>query len=129
MTYVLWTLQALLALAFLFAGGMKLVMPIEMLTEQSPLPGLFIRVVGVLEVAGALGLILPGIFRVKARLLTPLAAVELAQVMVAAAVLTLATTGDYVSAAIPLVIGVLLAGVAAGRYLTPRRPSAIVGIG
>jgi hypothetical protein len=129
MTYVLWTLQALLALAFLFAGGMKLVMPIEMLTEQSPLPGLFIRVVGVLEVAGALGLILPGLFKIKARLLTPLAAVELAQVMLAAAVLTLATTGDYVSAAIPLAIGVLLAGVAAGRYLTPRRPSAIVGIG
>ena len=129
MTYALWTLQALLALAFLFAGGMKLVMPIEMLTAQSPLPGMFIRIVGILEVAGALGLILPGIFKIKARLLTPLAAIELAQVMLAAGVLTFAVSGDLVGAAVPLIVGVLLVCVAAGRHLTPRRPSVIVQVG
>ena len=34
----LWTLQALLAALFLFAGGMKLVMPLAALTQQTPLP-------------------------------------------------------------------------------------------
>ena len=39
MTYALWIVQALLTLIFLFAGGMKLVLPLEGLTEQMPLPG------------------------------------------------------------------------------------------
>ena len=53
-------LQVLLALIFLFTGSMKLILPIEALTAQLPLPGLFVRFIGVAEVAGALGLILPG---------------------------------------------------------------------
>ena len=45
MTYVLWIVQALLALVFLFAGGMKIVMPLDVLYAQMPLPlpGVFIR--------------------------------------------------------------------------------------
>ena len=39
MTYVLWGVQGLLALLFLFTGGMKLVLPLEVMTEQTPLPG------------------------------------------------------------------------------------------
>ena len=61
MTYALWIVQGLLALLFLFAGGMKLVLPIEALTEQMPLPGLFVRFIGVAEVLGAIGLIVPGL--------------------------------------------------------------------
>ena len=38
MTYALWMVQGLLALLFLFAGGMKLVLPLEELTAQMPLP-------------------------------------------------------------------------------------------
>ena len=56
MTYVLWIIQALLALLFLFTGGIKLVLPLEMLTEQTPLPGWFVRFLGVAEVLGAIGL-------------------------------------------------------------------------
>jgi uncharacterized membrane protein YphA (DoxX/SURF4 family) len=56
----LWTLQALLAALFLFAGGMKLVSPIAALTQQVALPGPFLRFIGLAEVLGALGLILPG---------------------------------------------------------------------
>ena len=54
------TIQGLLALLFLFAGGMKLLLPIEVLLAQivAPLSGLFIRFIGVIEVAGVLGLIL-----------------------------------------------------------------------
>ena len=35
MIYVLWTVQGLLALLFLFAGSMKFIMPIEMMTKQT----------------------------------------------------------------------------------------------
>ena len=72
MTYALWIVQGLLALLFLFTGGIKLVLPIEVLTEGSPLPGWFVRFLGVAEVLGAIGLILPSLLRVRPGL-TPLA--------------------------------------------------------
>jgi len=50
----LWTIQGLLAALFLFAGVMKLIMPIEALTAQSTLPGLFLRFIGVVGVLGGL---------------------------------------------------------------------------
>ncbi len=40
MTYALWIVQVLLALIFLFTGGMKLVLPLKVLTAQMPQPGL-----------------------------------------------------------------------------------------
>src|SRR6266536_49402 len=75
MTSALWIVQGLLALLFLFAGGMKLVLPLEKLTGPMPLPlpGLFLRFIGVAEVLGAIGLILPGLLRIRPGL-TPLAA-------------------------------------------------------
>jgi uncharacterized membrane protein YphA (DoxX/SURF4 family) len=120
MTYALWIAQGLLALIFLFAGGMKLVLPVEVLTEQMPLPGLFVRFIGVAEVLGAIGLILPGLLRIRPGL-TPLAAAGLVIIMIGATVLTLAG-GDVAPALIPLVVGLLSAFVAYGRWrLTPHR--------
>ena len=113
---VLWTVQGLLALLFLFAGGMKLVVPIEVLTKQMPLPGPFVRFIGVAEVLGAMGLILPGLLRIR-RGLTPLAAAGLAIVMTGATVLTLAG-GAVASALVPLAVGLLAAFVAYGRSAT-----------
>ncbi len=127
MTYVLWIVQGLLALIFLFAGGMKLVLPLEVMTEQMPLPlpGWFLRFIGVAEVLGALGLILPGLFGIRPGL-TPLAACGLVIIMIGATVLTL-VGGDVASALIPLVVGLLSAFVAYGRWrLAPqseRRPA------
>jgi hypothetical protein len=107
--------QGLLALVFLFAGGMKLIVPVEVLTAQmaAPLPGAFVKFIGVCEVAGALGLILPGLTRIRP-LLTPLAAAGLVIIMIGATVVTLAT-GETVSALVPLVVGLLCAAVAYGR--------------
>ena len=118
MNIVLWIIQVLLALLFLFAGGTKLVLPIEVLTSmgspnQVHLPGLLIRLIGVFEVLGALGLILPGLFRIKPSL-TALAAAGLVIIMIGAVVLT--AIGDGIAAAVfPLVVGLLLAFVAYGR--------------
>ena len=44
---LLWVVQGLLALIFLFAGGMKLVLPLEAMTAPIALPGPFIRFLGV----------------------------------------------------------------------------------
>jgi DoxX-like family len=123
MTYALWIVQGLLALIFLFAGGIKLVLPLEALTAQMPLPGLFMRCIGVAEVLGAIGLILPGLLRMRPGL-TPLAAAGLMLIMIGATVLTLAG-GAVTPALIPLGVGLLAAFVAYGRWrLVPhRRPT------
>ena len=51
-SYALWIAQALLALLFLFTGGMKLVVPMDVLIEQmpGPLPAVFVRFLGAAEV-------------------------------------------------------------------------------
>ena len=122
MTYALWIVQGLLALLFLFAGGMKLVLPLEALTGPMPLPGLFVRFIGVAEVLGALGLILPGLLRIRPGL-TPLAAAGLVIIMIGATVTTLAG-GDLAAALTSVVVGLLSAFVAYGRWrLTPHRGS------
>jgi hypothetical protein len=125
--YVLWIVQGLLALIFLFTGGTKLILPIEVLTEQTPLPGLFVRFLGVAEVLGAIGLILPGFLRIWP-VLTPLAASGLVIIVTGATVLTLVGVVPVgaAMALIPLVVGLLSAFVAYGRWrLAPlgRRPT------
>jgi hypothetical protein len=110
---LLWTVQGLLALLFLFAGGMKLVMPLELMKGPVELPGLFVRFIGVCEVAGAIGLILPGLLRIQQRL-TPLAAVGLVTIMSGATVVTL-EGGVVAPAIVPLLVGLLLASVVYGR--------------
>jgi DoxX-like family len=120
MRKVLWGVQGLLAALFLFAGGMKLVMPIETLTAQSHLPGLFLRFIGVCEVLGAVGLVLPGLLRIK-EYLTPLAAEGLVIIMIGATVLSLSR--GVAAAVVPFVVGLLLTIVAA--RLQPARHMSI----
>jgi hypothetical protein len=110
----LWTVQALLALLFLFAGGMKLVAPIEMLKGPVAFPELFIRFIGVCEFLGAIGLILPSALRIRAGL-TPLAASGLVIIMIGATVTTL-VGGMTAPALFPALVGVLAATVAYGRW-------------
>lgn len=112
----LWIVQALLAALFLFAGGMKLVLPIEEMTREVPMPGWFLRFVGIAEVLGAIGLILPWLLQIRPAL-TPLAAAGLLLIMIGATVTTLATL-NAAMALMPLSVGVLLGFVAYGR----RRP-------
>jgi uncharacterized membrane protein YphA (DoxX/SURF4 family) len=114
MTRTLWVVQGLLALLFLFAGGMKLVLPVEEMTKQMPLPGAFMRFIGVAEVLGGLGLILPGITGIRPGL-TPLAAAGLVLIMIGATVVSAATSG-IVPALFPLAVGFLLAFVAYRRW-------------
>ena len=116
MNIALWIVQALLAALFLFAGGVKLVMPIEEMLKQMPLPlpGWFLRFTAVVELLGAIGLILPRLLRIRPGL-TPLAASGLVLIMIGATVLNV-LGGDVASALISLVVGLLSAFVAYGRW-------------
>ncbi len=120
---LLWTLQGLLAALVLFAGAMKLITPLEVLVAQSAMPGWFLIFIGVAELLGGLGLILPGLVHIQTRL-TPLAAAGLVIIMFGATALMVAD-GQAAPALIPLVIGVLAAFVAYGRLeLVPHRQRA-----
>jgi hypothetical protein len=110
----LWIVQGLLAALFLFAGVMKLVLPLEQMKGPVDLPGGFLRFIGVAEMLGAIGLILPAWLRIKPGL-TPLAAAGLVIIMIGAVVITLPTMGVG-AALIPLVVGLLAAFVAYGRW-------------
>lgn len=115
MNIALWIIQVLLALLFLFAGGVKLIMPIEEMTKGMPvaIPGLFLRFIGVCEVLGGLGLILPMLLRIKAWL-TPIAAIGLAIIILGAIAFSLKL--GVMQALMPFVVELLLIFVAYGRW-------------
>lgn len=84
----LWVVQVLLALVFAMSGVMKLAVPYEeLLKQQGPwvqsVPEGLVKFIGVAEVSGALGVILPAATRIKP-LLTPLAAAGFVVIMVLA---------------------------------------------
>jgi uncharacterized membrane protein YphA (DoxX/SURF4 family) len=109
----LWLAQVVLALLFLFAGVMKFIMPVEVMTQHTPFPGSFFHLIGVVEVLGGLGLILPWLLKIRP-ILTPIAAAGLTIVMLGATVLT-AMTMSVAAATFPLVVGIVCAFVIYGR--------------
>jgi hypothetical protein len=117
--YALWVVQVLLALAFVSAGAIKLISPDEVLTAWYPFPAAFIRFIGVCELLGAVGLILPGLLRIRPGL-TPLAAAGLAIIMAGAVATTLAIGGGM-AALMPLALGLLAVFVAVGRARMRRQ--------
>jgi hypothetical protein len=111
---LLWILQWLLAALFLFAGGAKLVLPVEAMQQGSlALPGPFFRFIGVSEVCGGLGLVLPWALWIHPEL-TPLAAGGLVIIMIGATVVTM-LTGQVAGALLPFIVGTLALFVAYQR--------------
>jgi uncharacterized membrane protein YphA (DoxX/SURF4 family) len=118
----LWIVQVLLAVVFLFTGGSKMAMPSDVLAAQSHLPGAFMKFIGVCEILGALGLVLPGLLHVQPRL-TLVAAVCLLVIMIGATVSTAILMPAVL--AVPVIVGLLTAYVAYGRWrLAPLDGSA-----
>ena len=127
--YVLWVLQVLLAALFIFAGVMKFVMPYEEMAKGPVVfSHAFLLFIGVAELLGGLGLILPSALRIKPGL-TPLAAAGLVIIMIGATVISLKM--GFAAALMPLVAGLLLAFVAYGRWrlapISPRSRNAGAG--
>ena len=111
---LLWVLQVLLAMLFMFSGVMKFVMPVEEMTKQITLPGWFLHFIGVAEILGAIGLVLPGILRIRTGL-TPIAAAALVIIMIGATAVNL-KTGQNGAALTTVVVGLLLVFLAYNRW-------------
>ena len=116
MNVILWILQILLGLLFIFAGVMKFVMSVAEMNAQAPvaLPGILLHFIGICEILGGLGLILPSLLRIEPHL-TSLAAVGLAIIMVGATVITFMGPMKF-AAAYPFTICLLCLFVAYGRW-------------
>lgn len=126
MNRALWTVQILLALFFALASGApKLLLPPETLPEMPiPLPRAFVLFIGVAELAGALGLILPGLLKIKVGL-TPLAALGLVLITLGATGYWLLAGDALGNAAFAFGMALLCAFVAYGRSrLAPDRERA-----
>ena len=126
-TRILWVVQAFLALFFLYGGAIKLVPPDSlpgaalMAVLLSPLPQWIVDFIGITEVLGAFGLILPvrlGILPI----LTPIAAVGLIIEMIGATIFVVLFYG-IAPAAFSVVTGLLLAFVASGCWLRLKAAS------
>lgn len=118
MNVFLWIVQAVLAAAFGMSGVMKATQPKEKLTPRLPWAADFsagtVRLIGVAELLGALGLILPAATGI-APVLTPIAATGLAIVMVLAAA-THIRRREPSGVAFNAILFVLAALVAWGRF-------------
>ena len=127
-TVLLWTAQVLLAALFVFAGVTKLMIPAAELEAQAQMSGTFLHFIGVVELFGGIGVLLPTLLRIRPGL-APLAAAGLVVVMIGATVTT-AMTMSAIAALIPFVTGCVAAFVAYGRWkvapVVARRGSQVV---
>ncbi|WP_372593988.1 DoxX family protein [Actinotalea sp.] len=119
MNITLWILTGLLAAAFLGAGLMKLTSPREKVTESMPtladFSGTQIRLIGLVELLGALGLVLPAVTGI-ATVLVPVAALGLLLTMVGAGIAHLRRGDPRAAVVAPSVLAVLALVVAVGRF-------------
>lgn len=119
MDTALWILQVLLAVAFVGAGLMKLTQPKAKIAERMAWANDFsdtqVKLIGLVELLGAVGLILPAITRILP-ILTPLAAIGLVLTMIGAALVHV-RRGEIPMIVPNLVLLVLAAIVAYGRFV------------
>lgn len=121
----LWSVQWLLALFFGLASSVpKLFVPPELLPPMPiSLPSWLVLFIGVAELLGALGLVLPGLTGIRSGL-APLAAAGLGLVCIGATAYQLAA-GEPGNAAFVVAVGLLCAFVAYGRWqIVPHRGKA-----
>jgi uncharacterized membrane protein YphA (DoxX/SURF4 family) len=118
MKVALWVVQSLLAVVFLIVGFTKLITPWEDIVAMMPftatVPEMLVRFIGIAEIAGAIGLILPALTRIKPWL-TPVAASCLGVTMAVAAGLHFARH-EYGGIGITTLLFALLLFVAWGRF-------------
>ena len=118
MNIILWLVQILLAAAFGMAGVMKATQPVDVLAANGiawapQVPLALVRFIGISELLGAVGLILPALTKIKP-FLTPLAALGLLTVMILAMGFHV-SRGEATALPINIVLGGLAAFVAWGR--------------
>ncbi len=116
MNIALWIAQAILAVIFLLAGYAKVTTSMDMLVEKMPWAGDFptlARVVGVLEMIGSVGLLVPALLRIP--LVTAFAALGIFLIMILAFLFHL-TRGEFEVIPINLLFAAVSGFVAWGRF-------------
>ncbi len=117
MNVFLWILQVILGLMFLAAGGMKVSRPKELLLEQQPWVEDFsqeqVRIIGGLEILGAIGLIVPALTGFG--ILVPFAAIGIGLTMLGAIVVH-ARRGEYQNIVVNVLILAFTAVIIWGRF-------------
>lgn len=115
---VLWAAQVVLAILFLMAGMMKTTLPIDQLSLSVPwakdVPQALVRFIGISELLGSIGLLLPGVFRIKPRL-TPYAASGLLTIQVFAMIFHF-SRGEYGAIGFNLALAMAATFIAWGRF-------------
>ncbi len=119
MNTALWVVQILLGLTFLMSGLLKISQPAERLGKVmkwvQDFPPQIVKLIGVLELLGAIGVVLPALTGILPWL-TPLAALGLALTMIGAA-LTHLRRKETPMIAINVVLLLLAAFVIYGRFV------------
>ncbi|KIF75625.1 hypothetical protein QR77_20400 [Streptomyces sp. 150FB] len=120
MNIVLWIAAALLALLFAGSGYAKAFRPKEKIVESiggwaEPFPPASLKAIGLVEILGAIGLILPALVNI-APVLVPVSAVGFVLTMVGAVIVHARRTGEGKNTVFNLVLLVVAAFVAWGRF-------------
>ncbi|GAB4044511.1 DoxX family protein [Spirosoma litoris] len=114
----LWIIQVILAATFIWAATMKLFQPIDELANMWPwvgqIPVAFVKLTGLIDLLGAVGLILPAWLRIKPQL-TPIAALGTVVLMICASIFHI-TRGEASVIGVNIVFAVLAAFIAWGRF-------------
>lgn len=115
---LLWIAQILLSLCLSWAGIVKLLQPVEQLEMMWPwtgeVPPAFVKLTGIIDLLGALGLVAPSLFRFKP-VLTPIAAIGIILLMIAASVFHICR-GEGSQIGFNILVAVISAFVAYGRF-------------
>ena len=117
MHIALWVVQILLAVLLLMTGAMKAFMPLDEVAKTMrwvpDVPAGLVRFIGLAELAGAVGLILPSATKIRPKL-TPLAAAGLGVVVLLGAILHF-TRGEGALTPLNFILAAMAAFVAWGR--------------
>ncbi len=119
MNIALWIVQILVALAFLMAGSMKVSQPTDKLKNNMAwaahmTPGI-VRLIGTLEILGAIGLILPAVTHILPWL-TPVAAIGLVLTMIGASIVHIRLK-EFSRLGVPLILLLLALFIVYGRFV------------
>ncbi|RFS26616.1 DoxX family protein [Chitinophaga silvatica] len=113
----LWTLQGLLSILFITGGIMKLFQSIPQQQEMYPwtgqVPELFVRLLGVIDLLGGIGIIIPALLKIRPQL-TVLAAIGIIMLMIAATVFHI-SRGEVNVVGFNIVVAILAAVIVWGR--------------
>ncbi len=117
MHLTLWAAQVALAVSFVWAAAMKLFQPIQLLATMWPwtgeVPVAVVKFTGIIDLLGALGLILPSLLAIKPKL-TPIAALSIIALMISASIFHI-TRGEVSVVGVNIMFASVAVFVAWGR--------------